>query len=128
MKKVNNQKKNGAGQGSDSLSVPESHGDEKDESDAFWGLVHLFIKCHEGENKDYKELGASGDLNSKTSKANSKQNATGGSKQIKGSIKHAASIVSNDEMIKGGRNGAKGSAAVSNTGRSTKEGKKKAAD
>lgn len=128
---INNLKKNGAGPSSDSLSGPESIGDDKDEREAFWGLVHMFIKCHEGENKDYKEgvkhLGATGaassDLHSKASKANSKQNAAGGSKKVKGS-KHPSQL-SNDDT-KGGRNGVKVSASVSNApSKSTKGGKRK---
>lgn len=41
--------------GSDSINELTSPGEDKVERDAFWGLVSLFIKCHEGENKDYKE-------------------------------------------------------------------------
>ena len=28
---------------------------EKNEKQAFWGLVRLFIKCHEQENKEIKD-------------------------------------------------------------------------
>ena len=46
----------GSGRGeSDSQSSPDSLGDDKQENEAFWGLVSLFIKCHEGENKEFKE-------------------------------------------------------------------------
>jgi len=54
-------KKNGGGARpvSDSLSGQEGSLGEgaaaKDEDDAFWGLVRLFITCHRSENKDYQE-------------------------------------------------------------------------
>ena len=59
---MSNLKKNGGGAGgpgSDSFSGGQDSfaGGDKDERDAFWGLVRLFISCHEGENKDYKSEG-----------------------------------------------------------------------
>ena len=59
---MSNLKKNGGGAGgpgSDSFSGGQDScaGGDKDESDAFWCLVRLFIRCHEGENKDYKSEG-----------------------------------------------------------------------
>ena len=55
------QKGNQAAGGSDTHSAHESLEDEKIEREAFWGLVRLFIECHEGENKDYKEMSGVGD-------------------------------------------------------------------
>jgi len=70
------------GPGSDQTSGFESNGEDREEREAFWGLVRLFLQCHEGENKDPKEIAvgdkadhpiSSGAHNdSKASKANSK--------------------------------------------------------
>ena len=40
---------------SDSTSGVESLGDVNEEENAFWGLVRLFIQCHEAENKEFKK-------------------------------------------------------------------------
>ena len=45
----------GCGESGSQSSRPDSLGDDKQENEAFWGLVSLFIKCHEGENKEFKE-------------------------------------------------------------------------
>jgi hypothetical protein len=84
------QKRNGGGggppHGSDSPSGDESL-DSKVTRDAFWGLVRLFIQCHEHENKALakgSELSEkAGAAPEKTSKGKSNSKVTG--KKVKGS-------------------------------------------
>lgn len=74
--RVATQKSGLTGGASDSQSGVESFGEDFVERDAFWGLVRLFIMCHEGENKDFTEKGgdfASANQEAKAGKSGAKQ-------------------------------------------------------
>ena len=85
-----NLKKNGggAGPGSDSFSGQESFGGDKDEREAFWCLVRLFINCHEGENKDYKSEGVD-----KIQAAGGEMKPSGGSKTTNGKANSSSNVM-----------------------------------
>lgn len=123
------QKKSGSGGpdgGSETQSYDELSIDDKCLQEAHWGLVRLFVKCHEYENSAFSKVpelsekesrkGHGGDKASRQGKAAAKQAA----KKGKGSKQ---SQVSNDDTR--GKSGKPQAAHTSSKG--TKGGKKKAA-
>ena len=121
----------GCGESGSQSSRPDSLGDDKQENEAFWGLVSLFIKCHEGENKEFKEgeellslmPGNSIDsIQHKQSKSNSKVAKQGANKdQIANSNKQ--SVSNSNEGAKNDAGAGQGAKSASGKGKS-KGGKK----
>lgn len=119
-------KKLNGGTGSDSQSGFESVGYDGDERESFWGLVRLFIQCHESENKEVVDFSTAGGMTGVSivdTKAVKSGSANTGKK-----AKDKQSQVSNDDTK--GAHPLKASGNVSNAGggaKSVKGSKKKGA-